>query len=255
MWRNPKAALSLVMAGTLVLLSAPAMAWDWSFGNWVSGSGRISKVQRSVTGFKGVRLDLPGQVEIIQGDSESVVIETDDNLAPLVETMIEGDQLMIRSTQRHKTLRPSSLRITVHARTVEQLSVSGSGKLMAERLQSPKLQALISGSGDIRINALNADTLTVSIAGSGDFIAAGKADSVQSSIAGSGDLNIDTLAAKNVELRIAGSGDAKVWASQTLAIKISGSGNVAYYGDASVTQTVAGSGRIKKLGAVPTPGS
>ena len=253
--RPLQALAAVTLAATLGLLCAPAQAWDWSLGTRVAGSGQITTVQRQVTGFKGIALEVPAMVNVVQGDSEGVLIETDDNIAPLIEAVVENDQLKIRLAQRFTSIRPKSLKVTVNARLVESLSISGSGDIQSSQLKSGTLATRISGSGDIRIAKLDVDTLSVSISGNGDFSAGGRADSVRSSISGSGDIKTSTLAARNVKLSIAGSGNAQVWASQGLTISIAGSGDVGYYGDAAVTQSVSGSGRIKKLGAAPAAGT
>lgn len=247
-------ACALVLVGSLGLFGpAPAFAWDWGFGPRVAGSGQVAKTQRQVSGFKGLALEVPSNVEIIQGGSEGVVIETDDNIAPLIETLVERDELKIRLIKRSTSLKPTLLKITVNVRNLEKLSISGSGKVNIDKLQTPSLETHISGSGDMSIAALATDALAISISGSGDVSASGRADSVRASIAGSGDLKLANLAAKAVKISIAGSGGAKVWASQTLDVSVAGSGDVDYYGEAAVTQSVAGSGRIKRLGATPSP--
>jgi hypothetical protein len=230
------------------------MAWDWSFGTQVVGSGQITQTNRQISGLKGLSLELPSNVEIVQGDTERVLIETDQNIAPLIETVVENGQLNIRSIPRSKSFKPTSLKITVYARTIERIAVSGSGDVRAGKLQSPTLEARFSGSGDIHIDTLDADSLTVAISGSGDFFAGGRANTVHLNIAGSGNVKADTLAAKSITLSIAGAGDAKVWASETLNVQIAGSGDVGYYGDAAVSQSVAGSGRVRKLGTTPGAG-
>jgi hypothetical protein len=246
-----KTIAALTMAGSLALAGTPAQAWDWAPGTRVTGSGQVTKVQRQVSGFKGIALELPASVEVVQGETEGVLIETDDNIAPLIETVVENEQLKIRLAQRFTAIKPKTLKVTINARQIESLAVSGSGDIRSGKLKSASLATRISGSGDIHIASLDVDSLSVSIAGNGDFFAGGRADSVRTSISGSGDLKISTLAAKHVKLSIAGSGNAQVWASQALSVSIAGSGDVGYYGDASVSQSVAGSGRIKKLGNSP----
>lgn len=248
------------MACALVLLVSlglfgptPALAWDWGFGPRVTGSGQVSKMPRRASGFKSLSIEVPGQVEIIQGSFEGVSIETDDNIAPLIETVVEREELKIRLSKRSTSLKPTLLKITVNVRNLEKLAISGSGKLSIDKLQTPSLETHIAGSGDMRIAGLTTDRLEISISGSGDFLANGRADSVRASIAGSGDLKLANLAAKAVKISVAGSGSAKVWASQTLDVSVAGSGDVDYYGDAAVTQSIAGSGRIKRLGAAPSP--
>ena len=243
------AAIALVAFASTFALSSHA--WEWPFSNRVTGSGQITKVQRAVQGFKGIDLEVPAQVEVIQGEAEGVTIETDDNIAPMIETVVENDQLKIRQAKRGSGIKPSSLKITVQARTIESMAISGAGSFQVDRLKGGSLAARISGSGDIRIGALDVDNLTLAISGKGDFTAAGRSDAVRIAISGSGDVNTANLAAKNVKLGISGAGDATVWATESLTVSISGVGDVGYYGDAAVTQSVSGSGRIKKLGTKP----
>lgn len=223
-----KSVAVITLTGTL-LLGAPAMAWDWSFGTRVTGSGQVTQTQRQIAGFRGLSLELPSDVEIIQGDAERVAIKTDENIAPLIETVVEDGQLKIRAMPHSKSFKPTLLKITVNARTIERISISGSGDVKAGKLQTPTLEARISGSGDIHIGALDADSLTVAISGNGDFSAGGRADTVRLNISGSGDVKAGMLAAKKVTLGIAGSGDAKVWARETLDVRIAGSGCLADY--------------------------
>ena len=248
---SSKTMVALVLVAFASTFALSSHAWEWPFSNRITGSGQVTKVQRAVQGFKGIDLEVPAEVEVVQGDLEGVTIETDDNITPLIETVVEKDQLKIRLAQRSSGIKPSSLKITVRARALESMAISGAGSFQAERLTGAALATRISGSGDIRIRALDVDTLTLAISGNGDFTAAGRADAVRIGISGAGDVKAAGLAAKNAKLSISGSGDAKLWATESLAISISGTGDVGYYGDAALTQSVSGVGRIKKLGNKP----
>ena len=248
---SSKTMVALVLVAFASTFALSSLAWEWPFSNRITGSGQVTKVQRAVQGFKGIDLEVPAQVEVVQGDLEGVGIETDDNIAPLIETVVEKNQLKIRLAQRGSGIKPSSLKITVQARTLESMAISGAGSFQADRLTGAALATRISGSGDIRIRALDVDTLALAISGNGDFTAAGRADTVRIGISGAGDVKTAGLASKHAKLSISGSGDAKLWATESLAISISGTGDVGYYGDAAVTQSVSGVGRIKKLGTKP----
>ena len=245
---------SLVVATLFALASASVAAWDWGWGAKITGSGTIKTEARSVSGFTGISLAVPATADIVQGTSEGISIETDDNILPLIETVVDGGHLKIHFKDRNMSVSTKTLKMTINVKTIDSLSVAGSGDLRAAKLQAAKLKTSIAGSGDVRIASLDADTLTLSIAGSGDFSAGGKANTVEAKIAGSGDIKIEKLAANDVKLSIAGSGDAKVWAKDTLKVSVAGSGDVAYYGDAKVTQSVAGSGSVKRLGSAPAGG-
>ncbi len=246
-------AAPLLAAFTFSLAGTPAHAadWNWGFGKSISGSGTIKSETRNVTGFTGIGLSLPAYVDVRQGNSESVVVETDDNLLPLVETVVEDGKLKIRSLEKNTNLKTKNMKITVNVKTIESLSVAGSGDIRSDALKTGNLKVSIAGSGDIHLKSLESDYLKVSISGSGDFSAGGKANTLEASIAGSGDLKAEKLLANAVKVSIAGSGSAGFWAKDTLKSSIAGSGDVTYYGDAQVSSSVAGSGSVKRLGAAP----
>lgn len=242
----------LLMGAALMASAKPAHAWDWGWGPKVTGSGHVVTTARAVSGFTGINLAMPADVKVIQGSTEGLTLETDDNIAPLVETVVEKGQLVIRLQKKTGSIQTKVLRLTVNMRTIEQLDVSGSGNISADKLQATQLKCSVAGSGDVRIGDLEASTMRISIAGSGDFLASGKADTLEASIAGSGDLNTQSLVANAVKLNIAGSGSAAVWANKTLKVSIAGSGDVSYFGDAEVHKSVAGSGSIRHLGSGPS---
>ena len=247
----PAALLLASLALAVTPLPALAADWNWGFGKSISGSGTLKSETRNITGFTGIGLSLPAYVEVRQGNIESVTIETDDNLLPLVETVVENGSLKIRSLERNTNLKSKHMKIIVNAKTVESLSVAGSGDIRADALKAGKLSVSISGSGDIHLKSLDSDALKVSISGSGDFSAGGKSNSVEASIAGSGDLKAEKLQANTIKVSIAGSGSAAFWAKESLKSSIAGSGDVTYCGDAQISSSVAGSGSVKRLGASP----
>lgn len=247
----------LVSTAALALLTAlPAqcLAWEWSWGGRsVTASGNVKTETRDVTGFSGISLSLPAKVTIKQGNKEGVIIESDDNFLPLIETVVERGQLRIRPTEKNMSFKGRSMKlnITIDAINIESLSVSGSGDIVADELNSPKLRTSIAGSGEVNIKSLTSDSVKVSIAGSGDLNLGGTTNELEGSIAGSGSIKADRLKAKNVVVKVAGSGEATIWATDTMKLSIAGSGDVKYWGEAKVTQSVAGSGSIKRLGTAP----
>jgi len=246
---------AIIVIPLCAALGAPseALASDWNWGPWksVSGSGTLKSETREVSGFTGIALSLNASVEIRQGGSEGVTIETDDNVLPLIETVVENATLKIRPTTRNTTFSTKKLKIVVNARNLDRIDIAGKGDIHAEALKVADLKAGISGAGDLRIKSLEAEALSISIAGSGDFEAGGRADKVRANIAGSGDIKAGKLDAKAVEINIAGSGDATLWARNSLKVSIAGSGDVGYYGDAQLQNSIWGSGSVKRLGAAP----
>ena len=207
---------------------------------------------RPVSGFSGVRLAVPGKMEVIQSGTESLTVEGSAEDLAKVETVVENGVLHIRTVEKFNWHWSPKLKFTVNVKNLDHLGISGSGDIMAKALKAGPIKLAISGSGNINIPALEADSAVVAISGSGDVSLAGRAGSVDSHISGSGDIKAEKLEARNVKVAISGAGGVKVWARETLKVRVAGSGDVRYYGDPSVEKTIAGSGSVKRLGANPT---
>ncbi len=220
-------------------------------GRTFTGSGVASREARDVGPFTAIALSVPALVELTQGDRDSVLLEADDNIVPLIDTVVENGNLKLRFKDRTTSVRGAPIRIIVTARNIEALAIAGTGDIRVAALRSTALAAKIAGSGDIRIGQLDSGSLQVTISGSGDFTAAGKTDSLQVRISGSGNVKTGTLASRRADINIAGSGNVRVWALDALAVKIAGVGDVGYYGDPSLSKSVAGSGSVKRIGAAP----
>jgi hypothetical protein len=208
--------------------------------------------QRPASGFTAITLAAPIHVELVQGDTESLTLEGDEDALAELETVVEDGVLKIRTRSRSEPRSLSKVRARISAKAILKLNIAGSGDINAVRLKSADLKLNVGGSGDIRIGSLAATSLDVTVAGSGDVEVGGKADSVSTSVAGSGDVKAGKLETLDATIKIAGSGDVAVWAKKSLTVKIVGSGDVRYYGDPEITKTVLGSGSLKRAGASPS---
>lgn len=228
----------------LALLAPEAQA------DTVRGSGKAASEQRNVAEFQAIGLSGSMDLTVRQGATQSVQVEADDNLLPLLETVVEtgsnGATLQVRWAKGKSLYTRSKVHVTVVVPKLTALAASGSGDLKVEAFNTPVLKLAIAGSSDARMNNLTVGDLVVSISGSGDVAANGTAGKVMVSIAGSGDVRLGELKADDVSVTIAGSGDAAVNANKTLNVRIAGSGDVSYTGNAAVKSRVAGSGSVTK---------
>ena len=208
-----------------------ALASSVALAETLSGSGRAVTQDREARGFSAVELAIPGRMEIVQGDKEGITITADDNLLAQIETAVERDALRIRFRKGVNVRNHTPIRITLHARTMEAISLAGSGDVVAP--------------------SINARDLALRIAGSGDVQLGGRSESLQVRISGSGDVKAARFETQRAKVSIAGSGDVTLWARQSLEVSVAGSGDVRYYGDPAVAKRIAGSGSVRRAGATP----
>ena len=220
--------------------------------NVIRGSGNVTDETRAVSDFSRVELVGSGEVILTQGDQEALKVEAEDNLMSHIQTEVRGHTLYLglnRDGLPEILVPTRPIKYYVSLKTVEGLTVSGSGDIRSEQLKADNLELVISGSGDITLNTLTAKTVNSKITGSGDCEVGGGATPTQTvEINGSGNYKGEKLAGEAVVVKITGSGGATVWAKNTLEARITGSGDVYYYGAPQVTQRITGSGDVHSQG-------
>jgi putative autotransporter adhesin-like protein len=192
----------------------------------VKGSGKISSDTRAVTGATGVSLNTSGNLTIKQGSSDSLTIEAEDNILPVLSSDLSGSRLIL-TTKSGATVNPT--------------------KPITYNLTLKSFTAIKhSGSGTVQISGISGDQLTIAIGGSGDITASGTATNQIIEIPGSGSYHGENLTSKSATITISGSGSANVKVSDTLNVTISGKGSVNYTGNPAVTKQVTGTGSVNK---------
>ena len=231
----------------MVLLLAATLGTAKADAATTQGSGKVTTESRAIGEFESIALSGSMSLVVRQAAKEAVNVIVDDNLQPLIETVVDGKTLRIRVKRGESISTRSTVKVQVDVVKLQGLASAGAGNVLVEGLKTPLLKLSIAGSSDARLNALETDALEVSVAGSGDVRGSGSAKRVKLSIAGSGDATLTELVADDVSVSIAGSGDAQVFANKSLSATVAGSGDIRYSGNATdVKTTVMGSGRISK---------
>ncbi len=232
------------------LVTLAALLPATSVAATLQGSGKSATESRSVGEFEAIAVSGSMDIVVRQGTQPALQVEADDNLLPLLETVVEsgskGATLHIRWKKGEYLHTRSKVKVAVVATKLSALSSAGAGDIRLEAFKTPALQVTLAGAGEARVQDLVTDELSVRISGSGDVSGSGSAGKLAVSIAGSGDVRLTDLRSDDVSISIAGSGDAAVNAQKTLNVRIAGSGDVSYVGDPAVKTSVAGSGSVKK---------
>jgi hypothetical protein len=213
------------------------------------GSGKVITEERDASGFERVRVTGSGIAEIVQGDTESLVIEAEDNIMPLVESTVQDGVLVLgqKASTSIRITKPIKYIITMI--DVAGFEVTGSGAINSDSIETTLMSFDISGSGDINVVELDGDSIDALISGSGVVQISGDVADQVLEITGSGRYEGANLRSGTAVVSISGSGKAAVWVDTTLDITVTGSGEVSYYGEPILTQSISGSGNVRSLGA------
>lgn len=214
--------------------------------NRVRGSGvRVEKV-RSLAAFSQLRIDGPFDVKLSQAGSDQATVVADDNIEPLIETVVEGDALVVRMRRDAGFTTRSVPVVRVGARALQSIAIHGSGDLGVDSFKADSLGLNIDGSGDAHFGLVELKELNVSIGGSGDVRLAGRAEQQNWRISGSGDVDARALAGRAAKASLSGSGDVDLGVTEQLDVQLSGSGDLSYAGRPQLRQSVSGSGEIRR---------
>jgi hypothetical protein len=190
----------------------------------VRGSGNVITESRDVSGFSEIALTGSGKVRVDVNGTESLIIEAEDNIMPLLTSEVNGGRLELGA---ESSISPTTDVIyTVGAIALEGVAVSGSGQATAAGVAAASFDVEISGSGRVEPTG-TAGTLGVEISGSGRYLG-------------------EDLEASVGTVRVSGSGGAVVNVTDDLDVDVSGSGDVQYIGDPRVTESITGSGDISR---------
>jgi len=253
----------------MLFLIMASLACSFETSGQVRGSGNIVKHTYAVKDFDQVELNTIGEVFIKQGDTESLTIETDDNILPLLDPKVENGRLILREEVNGHNYKPSgtviytitvkdlsavttaaSGDITIGALTTDKLSVltNASGDVAIAAVKAVQVSIKSDGSGSIKISDLEAESIQISSLASGKIQVAGSVTTAHIATNGSGEVLAGDLHAAHGDVSIQASGSVAVWIDDTLGVAISGSGNLKYYGAPALTQNISGSGKLESLG-------
>lgn len=238
----------ILMLAAAMVLSGCGVTIDFG-SNTVRGSGNVISETRSVSGFSQVVINGSGDAQITQTGTESLKIEAEDNILPLITSDVIGGKLVIGFKNNTSINTTQRIRFTITVKDLSGIEVNGSSDVNAGAVQTDTMGINVRGSGNIDLASLQANRLSVQDFGSGDIsINGGKTSDQQVNISGSGTYAGPNLESQTASVTVSGSGDATLWAKQSLTASISGSGSLNYFGSPTVTQNVSGSGHINSRG-------
>ena len=216
--------MRLLLAANCLLVGAAALGACGEDTDAVRGSGELETDDRTVRGFDRVELEGAGDLIIDVGGTESLTIEAEDNLLPLLRSDVRGSTLHLDTSEPISPTR--TITYTLGAAALEGVTVAGSG--------------------DVDVPNLSCTSFEVVVAGSGRFDLGGDCEGIDVSINGSGDVDAADLAVATASIAINGSGDVLVDVSDELRVTINGSGDVVYTGDPTTDIDINGSGDVRR---------
>lgn len=245
--------MRILMLTALLPLAACHASWDHNGshgGNVAEGKGTPTARTYDATGFTGVDLRGPDDIQVKTGDTFSVRAEGDSKVLDRLEVRVVGGVLKIgRKDSDHGWLwggnrDENGVKIFVTLPHLNSASVAGSGNLTADKGEGD-FKAAVAGSGDLSVAGLQGGAVDLDLAGSGNLKVAGTATSFKASIAGSGDIDAKGLPVTSATVSIAGSGNVTGTVNGNANVSLIGSGDAELGGGAKCNVSKMGSGEAR----------
>jgi hypothetical protein len=212
----------------------------------VHGNGNVLKETRKVSSFDAIEVSGAFDIILKQGTTEEVVVESDDNLLPLIRTDVVGGTLTIETKKpvNHITM----MKVYVTVKDLKRIDVSGAVDIKTDGLLTvPELSIDASGASDSKFD-LAVGKLKLDCSGASKIKFSGSATDVNMDLSGASDIFAFDFPAETYDIEISGAGNAQINVSKKIRAEISGAGSVKYKGSPSeVDESVSGAGSIKKV--------
>lgn len=190
----------------------------------ITGSGVRQKQKREVATFSSIATEGAFEIEVVCQKPQSVEVEGDDNLLPLVTTEVSNNVLHIRSNRSYSVNHP--VKVTISVPNLTGISSSGAGKLDVAGLKNEKFEIDANGATSIRL--------------------AGETKFLDIDTNGAGKIDAHKLRAAQGVVEAKGVARVDVNVTEQLKVTVSGPSHVTYEGDPVLNKTVNGPGSVEK---------
>jgi len=229
-----------------------------------AGNGKNSGEDNApVKDFDAITFDVPGILEIVQGETETLEILGDPAYVSAIRAEVKDRRLEISATSDLPS--NASIRYKLVVKDINDIVLNSFGVIKIPTLKTKQLGMTITGSGRIQVGELSADSLTVEMIGAGNFSAeAIRSASVEFSSRGAGNISIagggtdqlhlamesgsfigDNFKSLSAVVIVNGTGTALVWTVEKLDVTVNGAGSVTYYGEPTMSMSMDGGGQIR----------
>jgi len=189
----------------------------------IHGDGLITTEDRPISAFS--KLVVTGGYEIIWSSGKpALTISADQNLLPLVETVISGNALRIDSKEE---LAPTKgIKIILSSPALEDVQLTGAVSFKASQISGQDLKLEATGASEISIE--------------------GSVTNLEADLTGASKLSATSLETQAATLSLIGASEADVTVTDRLKASVTGASSITYAGNPkSVEKNVVGAGSIQ----------
>ena len=200
-----------------------------NFLHSVEGSGNVIKEKRELSSFHAIDIGSAFRIYLKKGEPQSITIESDDNIVPLIKTKVTNGELDVSIKGSITNTEKMNIYITVPR--LDEIELSGAAKLTSEdRFDEDKMKIDLSGASRLELN-IKTNKLKLEVSGASNVSLNGHAASLDLDASGASKTKISELEVNNASIDC--SGAANIWLSviESLKGEASGASSIYYKGN------------------------
>ncbi len=229
-----------------LLILLPACDW-FANSKTIQGSGIKARQEYPIEDVDELKVAGSGKVILKQGDTESLVIEADDNILPHIIIEVDDGELSIHPEHNSNLRSKSGIVYYLTLKKIEEIELSGAVELESSLIEAKKLEFGLSGATKVKAR-IKTDTLEIEGSGASKLYLEGETNKQKVEISGSTHYDAGSLQSESAEIEVSGASRVTVAVRKKLEVEASGVAVISYKGDPQVTIDSSGAASVQKVG-------
>jgi len=218
-----------------------------SFGLFsnIKGSGNVIKETRNLEVFHAIEAGGAFNITLKQGEPQQVIVETDDNIMPIIITKVKAGELEI--SQEKSSINATKLEVTITVSNIDDIDISGACTIKSLGLiKSNQLEIECSGAAEAEME-LECKKLNLDFSGASKGAFEGKTKDLEIDASGASKVDCENVNAERVNVDASGASKVLLSANKIIDIEASGASKVVYQTEgASIKTETSGAANIKR---------
>ena len=197
----------------------------------VKGNGNIKTEERNFALFNGIEVSSGIDVELKQGENQSVFVQTDENLLEYIITEIKGDVLRVYADANIISDSSKHLILMITMKEIKSLHASSNADIIGlSPIKADMLDIKMSSASNIDIDVA-ANEINIEISSKGNVILRGNADILKAVVSGKGELNAFQLKTREANVTASSGSDAEIYVTEKFGGTASSGGGIYFFGN------------------------
>lgn len=193
------------------------------------GNGKRVTDTREVAAFS--RVDVSSAIELIATPGPAkLTVTTDENLQEFIETLVEGDRLVVRVRDSVNIGYPHRLLVEVSSPRLESLTASGASTARFTATACDRFELEATGASTVSVTGLDSTLVKANASGSSTVRATGTSKQLDADASGASSMFIRELSSTNATVLAEGASLLQFTATGTASGHASGASTIEIFG-------------------------